>query len=372
VSVIGPDGKQLLAKYVGFDANTGLSILRLNEKNLFPAATMRDEPLDPGESVVLFGPEPVSGQPPGSNNLYVRMAASAGRVENVLSAPSGEVARFKVSAPRLSDANIGSVAVNEAGQTIGIVDGLEGNQATILPAASIRRAAQRVLQQKGSVPRPWLGVKGEAVSALNFDQIVNQGWTMERAADLAEKHRGIMLTSIVPDSPAARAALRAGDVILKVDDNEIHNADDFTWSLDQAGPSSSVRFTVARPDLKTEEALNVKLSALLDPAAGFGFRNRVPLNKGLSLLEHGIETIAVGPMVASQLRTIAGLLVIYVDPATPAFAAGLKPGDVIQSIDGKPVAALNRAVPLKTLSTLEIVRKKQKVVLHLSAPAKGQ
>src|SRR5690349_19623583 len=66
VSVIGPDGRQLPAQYVGFDANTGLSILRLNEKNLFPAATMRDEPLEPGESVVLFGPEPVSGQPPAS------------------------------------------------------------------------------------------------------------------------------------------------------------------------------------------------------------------------------------------------------------------------------------------------------------------
>ena len=372
VSVIGPDGRQLLAKYVGFDANTGLSILRLNEKNLFPPATMRDEPLDPGENVVLFGPEPASGQPPGSNNLYVRMAASEGRVENVLSAPSGEVARLKVSAPRLSDASIGSVAVNEAGQTIGIVDGLEGNEAIVLPAASIRRAAQRVLQQKGSVPRPWLGVKGEAVSALNFAQIVNQGWTMERAVDLAGKHRGIMLTSVVPNGPAARATLRAGDVILKVGDNEINNADDFTWSLDQAGPSSSVRFTVARPDLKTEEALNVKLSALLDPAAGFGFRNRVPLNKGLSLLEQGIETIAVGPMVASQLRTTAGLLVIYVDPTTAAFEAGLKPGDVIQSIDGKPVSALDPAAPPKAPSTLAIVRKKEKLIIALAKPAKNE
>jgi len=372
VSVIGPDGRQLPAKYVGFDANTGLSILRLNEKNLFPPATMRDERLDSGESVVLFGPEPVSNQPPVSNNLYVRMAASEGRVENVLSAPSGEVARLKVSAPRLSDANIGSVAVNEQGQTIGIVDGLDGNEATILPAVSIRRAAQRVLQQKGSVPRPWLGVKGEAVSALNFDQIVNQGWTTDRAAVLAEKHRGIMLTSVMPNSPAARATLRAGDVILKVDDNEIHNADDFTWSLDQAGPSSYVRFTVARPELNTEEALNVKLSAALDPAAGFGFRNRVPLNKGFSLLEQGIEAIAVGPMVASQLRTTAGLLVIYVDPTTPAFEAGLKPGDVIQSIDGKPVSALNPIVPLKTPSTLGVVRKKEKLTITLLKPAKNQ
>jgi S1-C subfamily serine protease len=367
VTVIGADGKQLLAKYIGFDANTGLSIMRLNEKHLFPQVTMRDQPLDRGENVLLFGPEPVPNAPQSllENNLYVRIASIEGRIENVLPAPSGEVARFKVSASRLSDANIGGVAVNEAGETIGIVDGLEGNEATILPAASIRRAAQRVLQRRASVPRPWLGVKGEAVSALKLEQIQNQGWAMDRAADLAGKHRGIMLTSIVPDSPAARASLRAGDVILAVDDKDIRTADDFTWWLEQAGPSSFVRFTVVRPDQTFEDSLNVQLSAMLDPAAGFGFRYRFPLNKGLSLLEQGIETVALGPAVASQLKTTAGLLVVYVDPTAPASEAGLKAGDVIQTIDGKPIAALSRTAPVKAPSTLGVIRKKDKLVITL-------
>ena len=95
---------------------------------------------------------------------------------------------------------------------------MEGNEASIIPAALIRRAAERVLEQQASVPRPWLGVKGEAIAALKLEQILNHGWEMKRAAALAGKHRGIMLTSIVPGSPADLAALRAGDVILKVDD----------------------------------------------------------------------------------------------------------------------------------------------------------
>jgi serine protease Do len=299
------------------------------------------------------------------------MGSIEGRIQNILPSPSGEVARLKISAQRLSQANIGGVAVNAAGETIGIVDGLEGTEATILPAASIRRAVQRVLEQKASVPRPWLGVKGEAISALKLDQILTHGWAHERAAALAGKHRGIMLTSIVPGSPAALAALRAGDVILKVDDNEIQNAEDFTWWLEQAGPSSSVRFTVARPDRPMEEALNVKLSGLLDPAVGFAFRNRFRTDRGSSLLEHGIETVALRPLVATQLGTTAGLLVTYVEPATPAFEAGLQPGDVIQSIDGKPVSTLSRTVPLKALSSLEIRRAKQKLVLTLAKPAKN-
>ena len=243
VTVIGPNGKQLLAKYVGFDATTGLSILRLTNKNVFPpASASKDDAVDVGDNVLLFGPEPVTrtlfGSTSLTNNLYVRMGSTEARIQNVLPSPSGEVARLKISAPRLSQANIGGVAVNEAGETIGIVDGLEGNEATILPAASIRRAAQRVLEQQASVPRPWLGVKGEAISDLKLDQILNLGWAHERATALAGNHQGIMLTSIVPGSPAAMAALRAGDVILKVDDKQIQNAADFTWWLEQAGPSS--------------------------------------------------------------------------------------------------------------------------------------
>jgi S1-C subfamily serine protease len=373
VTIIGPDGKQLLAKYIGFDATTGLCIMRLTGRNLFPPAALKVERIDVGENVFLFGPEPVvRAEAMVSNNLYVRMGAIEGRIQNVMAAPSGEVARLTVSAPRLSRANIGGVAVNEAGDTIGIIDGLEGNQATILPAASIRRAAQRVLEQQASVPRPWLGVRGEAVIALNLEQILNHGWAQERAAALAGNHRGIMLTSVMPGSPAAKAELRAGDVILKVGDNEIKKAEDFTWWLEQAGPSTFVRFTVARPDRPAEEALNVKLSGLLDPGIRFDFRNRFTFNtnrrvtRGLSLLEHGIETIALRPLVATQLNTNAGLLVVYVEPGTPAAEAGLQLGDVIQSIDGKPLAALSRSVPLKAPSTLEIVRGKEKLSLKLS------
>jgi S1-C subfamily serine protease len=365
VTVIGPDGKRLAAKYIGLDAVTGLSILRLENKNLIAAGSTKVESVNSGDPVLLFGPEPVAKTRP----VLARMGAIEGRVQNVQSAPTGGIARFKVSAPKLSPSNIGNVAVNEAGDTIGIIDGLEGSEASILPAALIKRAAQRVLDRQSSVPRPWLGVKGEAVAALNLDQIQNHGWEMHRAAALVGKHRGILLTSIVPGSPAAQAALRAGDVILKVDDNDIQSADEFTWWLEQAGPSSFVEFTVARPDRPLEEALNVKLSGTLDQSFSFTWRPWFGSPKGFSLIDQGIETITLKAPVALQLGTTPGLLVVYVDPVTAAFEAGVEPGDVIQTINGKPVSAF-RATPKPDSYTFEIVRKKQKRVVKVPAKKK--
>ena len=362
VSVIGPDGKQIPAKYIGLDAVTGLSILRLENKNAVPAGAINDEPVSSGDSVLLFGPEPVARTRP----VLARMGAIEGRVEEVMPAPSGGIARLRVSAAKLSKANIGGVAVNQAGETIGIIDGLENNEASILPVALIKRAAQRVLERQASVPRPWLGVKGEAVAALNIDQILNHGWEMQRAAALAGKHRGIMLTSIVPGSPAEHAALRAGDVILKIDDKDIQTADEFTWWLEQAGPSNSVEFTVARFDRPLEEALNVKLSGMLDQSFRFNWRARFPSVKGFSLIDQGIETITLKPLVASQLGTTPGLLIVYVDPVTAAFEAGLEPGDVIQTINGQPVSAF-RTTPKSDSYTFEVVRKKEKRVVKVPA-----
>ena len=370
ITVIGSDGRQLPAKYIGFDAVTGLSILRLTQKNAVAAGAFKDEPVSAGEAVLLYRPEPVQGARPLLRpGRYARMAAIEGRIQTVTPAPSGGIARFRVSAPKLSQANVGGVALNQAGETIGIVDGLEGSEASILPTTLIKRAAQRVLDQQASVPRPWLGVKGEAIAALKFDELVNHGWELNKAAALAGKHRGIMLTSIVPGSPAALAALRAGDVILKVDDKDIQSADDFTWWLEQAGPSSFVEFTVMRPDRPVEEELNVKLSQMLEPSFNFNWRNSWSSPRGFSLLDQGIETIALKPLVAIQLGTTAGLLIVYVDPVTAAFEAGLQPGDVIQSINGKSVS-LFKTDPKPATYTFEVVRKKEKLTVTIPAKKK--
>jgi len=372
LTVIAPDGRRLAAQYIGLDGATGVSILRLTDANLNVTNEQDEKTIGEGQNIRVLNPEPAESKP-ARGSLYVRMGTTSGTVLSVRRAPAGEgIARFKVRSSRLSSLNIGGVVINEAGETVGIVNAVHGPEATILPTGLIRRAARRVLTQHSSVPRPWLGVRGEPITGLNVEQIKNQGWKLEKAASLLDRHLGIMLTSIAPGSPAATAALRPGDVILKVNNLEVTTDDDFSWMLDQAGPSGQVVFTLARPNRATEEAVHVELSSLFDPSAAFAWTPGVATT--LPLLSQGIETVALKAAVASRFGANSGLLVVYVDPSTPAFDAGLQPGDVIEAINGKKIengvgfpVAYNFTAD-KT--SFEVVRNKEKLVVTIHTPGK--
>jgi S1-C subfamily serine protease len=264
---------------------------------------------------------------------------------------------------------MGSIAINDAGETVGIIDAVHGTEATIVPVALVRSAAKRVLARQASVPRPWLGIRGEPIEAVSLEKIRGIGWKLDRARELAEKRCGILLTSVIPGSPAARNKLKPGDVILSVNNEDIRNGEDLSWLLQEAGLGNSVDFVVARPGQVANQAFKIELSESPDPLFGW----RMPLGhkvKALepgSLLAQGIETIAIKSKAGFGPK--GGLLVVYVQPSTEASKAGLRPGDVIEAIDGKQLLPGSRSALLKNLgasSTLTIVRNKQKMTMTIS------
>jgi serine protease Do len=392
LTVIARDHRRLAARYVGLDGVTGLSVLKLAHSGQLgnvPTSFAREESLSVGQTIRLFGPEPApENATTTSNRVYVRVGETRGEITRITTSPSGSIARFEIESPKLTAANIGGVVINEAGETLGIVEAVTGTAATILPATQIRNAAQRVLARKASVPRPWLGVRGEPLGSFAKEQLTRNGWEPDMVQSLISDYNGILLTSVSPGSPAFKAALKAGDVILRVNDGEVKSGDHFSWLIEEAGPGANLVFTVARREKNVREDVEVKLGEA--PSPFFGLRAPyVPmeLTQGLYsnfktgviqlggsafLYANGLETITLRPRVAARLGSNGGLLVIDVQPATAAYKAGLRPGDLIETINGKAVAGTSEAIKLTTapgdVYSFRVVRNKQKLEISFVIP----
>lgn len=371
ITVIERDGKHHEARYVGLDGLTGLSLLRLSEKDLRARVNAGELELSVGQRLRLFSPEPVKETNASTSNaIYVRIGETEGEVASIVRGVSGEISRIRIKAMKLTPSNVGGIAVNDAGQTMGIVVSIEGGEANVLSPAVIRAAAKRVLARQTSVPRPWLGVSGEPVAFASLDKIVGQGWETQRAMSLLQKQRGILLNSIAPGSPAAFAALRAGDVIVSVNDNDVKSTDDFSLLLTEAG-GEPVRFTIARPNTETVESIVVTLSESHGPLlAPKMFDGPAGPRAWLvnPLIEHGIESMPLRPASNPLTGAANGLLVLYVQPISAAFKSGLRSGDVIEAIDGQTISALSSSSKLQLTNVnfaLSVLRGRERFVFKV-------
>jgi serine protease Do len=369
ITVIERDGKRHEASYIGLDGITGLSLLKLSEKDLPSRSSVSELQVSVGQRLRLFSPEPVrETNAATSKAIYVRIGETEGQVVGLVRGASGEISRIRIKSLKLTPLNVGGIAVNDAGQTIGIVDGIERGEATVLSPAAIRAAAKRVLARQTSVPRPWLGVSGESVAFMSLDRIVGKGWETRRAKSLLQRQRGILLNSVAPGSPAAVAALRAGDVIVSVNDNDVKSPDDFSLLLTEAS-DKPVRLTIVRPDTQISQSVVVHLSEARDPFYGLKMFDG-PGAPGAwlanPLIEHGIESVPLRIASEQLMGAANGLLVVYVQPLSAAFKSGLRPGDVIEAIDDQPISALfsSQKVELPNASySLSVARGKEKLVL---------
>jgi serine protease Do len=368
--VITRDGKRIAGRYLGLDGLTGLSLITLPGGSFPQTADSKEETINVGQRLRVIGPQPAPRAETNPRSaMYVRITETEAMVVSIGRSPSGTIARVRIRSAKLSPVNIGGIAINENGETLGIVDAAEGGDATFVPVALVRMAAKRVIARQASVPRPWLGIQGEPIGALSADRLLRVGWEIERARELTEKRQGILLTKVAPGSPAARANLKPGDLILRVNNGYVRNAEDFSLLLDEVGPESPVVFTIARPEKVESESMEIKLSESPDPWFGlkkFDRYVRTTVRPG-SLRAEGVEMVAIRPRVASRLGSSGGLLVVSVEPLSDAFKAGLRPGDVIESIDGQPVfsGAAAMALPKEPgkVSTCIVVRNREKITL---------
>ncbi len=215
----------------------------------------------------------------------------------------------------------------------------------------------------------YLGIFGEDVTRENMGRY-----------NLREP-RGVVVARVADGSPAARAGLKSGDVILKFDGEQVSNYRKLQRLINEAAPDQSVRLTISRNGSEQEVSITVSRR----PSNGIGFSNVWTPEQSQELIR-GMEDAqrAFGPGFGQGLgysfgfgrrigisttpltRQLAdyfgiaggsGLLVTSVTESSPAARAGLKAGDVITAVDGEKVESsgdLSRMLNRKTEGDVSI------------------
>jgi S1-C subfamily serine protease len=364
LTVITRDGRKLRARYVGLDGQTGLSVLQVNAVLMPWSAEGVAKELTEGQAVQIFAPERTSPEGEASSrNIYVRVGEVNTRI-SALTSTAGNSDRLTVRGTGLSPLVVGGIACDEAGKTLGIVESIEGSDARIVPAATIRAAARRVLERQASVPKPLLGIVGEPVQFAKRAAFLAHGWREDQLTELLQKNLGILLTAVRPGTPAALAKLHPGDVIVRVNQEDIGNSEEFSKLLGEAGSGRQVQFLIRRPNSPAPFPIDVKLGGSFQQAFEYRFEFPTMPASFTGLEGLGVETMVLSPKNLSQLGAENGVLVVAVEPESIAARSGLKEGDVIESIDGRSlrrgVWAFSPEFNRQKKHVLSLVRKREK------------
>jgi serine protease Do len=290
------DGRELEADVLGSDQDADLAVLKVKTRGLPAMPLGRSTDLMMGETVVAIG------NPFGlSNTVTTGVLSARGRT---VPSESGEArfTDFLQTDASINPGNSGGPLVNLAGQVIGInsaiISGANGIGFAI-PADRAQRVVDDLLRF-GELQPLWSGLRLETVDA-----------ELARSSRLST-NRGALVVRVFEASPAARAGVQQGDVLVAIAGKPVGAREDVTTAFYSASPGTPLTFDVRRG----EQTLRLAIAA-----------ERPPKGRGLEVLES-----AVGLTVSGDR---AGLVVDNVAARSRAARAGLEPGDRLLAANGQ-------------------------------------
>lgn len=237
VTVILKDGRQIEGKVLGSDELTDIAVVQVKPDNLPTVSIGSSQNLQPGDWAIAIG------NPLGLDNTVTAGIISA------IGRNSGQIGvdkrvSFIQTDAAINPGNSGGPLLNQNGEVIGvntaIIQGAQGLGFAI-PIETAQRIAKQIIAS-GKVSRAYLGIQMVTVDA-NVKRQVNQD--TEFGIKISED-KGVLITRVVEDSPAAKAGAKRGDVITKFNDKEILTADQVTQLVEDRAVGDKINMEVKR------------------------------------------------------------------------------------------------------------------------------
>jgi Do/DeqQ family serine protease len=308
------DGRELKAELLGSDPETDVALLQIPAEDLTAIPLGNSNRLRVGDFVVAIG------NPFGLNQTVTSGIVSAlGR--SGLGIEGYE--NFIQTDASINPGNSGGPLVNLRGELVGI------NTAILAPSGgnvgigfaipvNMAEAIKRQIVEYGSVHR---GTFGVSMQDLTPD--------LARALELAPDTRGAVVTAVEPDSPAARGGLRAGDLIVGLNEHPIKNATDLNTQLALLRVGERVALQVIRDG--DSRRLTAKIA---DPFQDFVEGGTIARRFGGALLGEVVDE--------SSLGRNPGIAVGPVEEDSNAWLSGLREGDVLFQVNRSRVRSLDQ------------------------------
>jgi serine protease Do len=314
-----PDGRSFTAKVVGTDAATDVALLKIHSDTPLPTVEFgNDRQLRVGDWVVAVG------NPFGlSNTVTAGIVSSIGR-DLTNDQPFTDF--IQIDAP-INRGNSGGPTFDLRGQVVGMnsmIFSPSGGSVGIgfaIPATTIKEVVAQ-LEAHGHVARGWLGVQIESLTP-----------DMAAAIGISEP-KGAIVASVVPDSPAAKAGIRQGDVIVGLDGRGVDDSLALTRRVAALPAGKTANFEIYRDGSKKTFAVTIGQRKETQVASNEQQQEPSPANVATGkAMGMGLTTVTPDVRRAYNLDdNVQGVLITKVDPDSDAADKGLQPGDVVQKV----------------------------------------
>ena len=343
------DGKELPARLVGADSKTDLAVLKVDAGQSLPSLGWGDsEHARVGDWVVAIGnPFGLTG------TVTAGIISSRGRDTGA----SPYVDFIQIDAP-LNSGNSGGPLLNDAGQVIGVNTAIvspNGGSVGIgfaIPSDTAKSVVAQ-LENKGSVDRGWLGIAIQPVTSDVADSL-----------GLSEA-KGALVATVTPDSPAQKAGLRQGDVVLDFDGHAVTTPRDLSRVVADTTIGSRKPVAVWRDGRTVDLTVAVGETPKQQLASNDTQSSHQEDKASVDLASLGLS-LATGDK--AHAAKSGGVIVAAVDPDGEAADKGIRPGDAILRVNDRNVAS-----PSEVIKAVEDAKAdKRKAVLLLVENQDGQ